>query len=110
MTNSSTKPGFLFDFRGSGSREPGAWGTPGAARASGQASGRDGAGAGAGGRGEGAGRYAVTASASISTSISSRGSPVKTVVREGRTPDAHRGATYAPYASFIAAKSSRVVR
>src|SRR5690606_9222411 len=47
---------------------------------------------------------------SISTSISSRGRPVKTVVREGRTPLGVLAVTKAPYASFMMAKSSRFVR
>src|SRR5690625_4912654 len=51
-----------------------------------------------------------TVRASISTSISARGSPAITVVRAGVTPLGVCSATNCPYASFIAAKSSRVVR
>ena len=55
-------------------------------------------------------RYSVTAIASISTSISARGKPVKTVVRQGSTVPLVFVRTNSPYASFMAAKSSRLVR
>src|SRR5690606_31176712 len=51
-----------------------------------------------------------TAKAASPTSISGRASPTITVVRLGSTPDGQCCVTKAPYASFMAAKSSRDVR
>src|SRR3954451_9945016 len=51
-----------------------------------------------------------TARASISTRLSGSGRPVNTVVRDGSTPLGVRVDMNSPYASFIAAKSSRLVR